>query len=150
MTDNAFCNCLGFTLECMDNMSTTQPTNGQIIGYNATNDEWEPINNSTGTITCISQGTGMSFSTNPIVSTGTINLANTTVTPGAYASANITVGQQGWITSVSNGGNGTVTSVSQSTSMNFSTNPITNTGTINLANTAITPGFYTLCNITLD
>ena len=46
------------------------------------------------------------------------------------------------------GGGGTVTSVGTGTGL--SGGPITTTGTISLANTAVTPGSYTLTNLTVD
>lgn len=62
------------------------------------------ISGSFGTVTSIAPGTGLSTSPNPIVGTGIISLADTTVTPGAYTAANITVNQQGQITLAANGG----------------------------------------------
>jgi len=56
-----------------------------------------------GTITSIAEGTGMNFSVDPIIATGTINLANTAVTPNTYVFATITVDAQGRLTAASAG-----------------------------------------------
>ena len=97
-----------------------------------------------GTVTNVATGTGLTGG--PITSNGTISLANTSVVAGVYGdsanTAQITVDAQGRITSASNVAipQGTVTNVGTGTGLTGG--PITSTGNISLANTAVTPGTY--------
>ncbi|MEK2646153.1 hypothetical protein [Bdellovibrio sp. BCCA] len=86
-------------------VSTTTPSTGQVLKFDGTS--WAPAPDNTGaggTVTSVGTGTGLTGG--PVTGTGTISLANTSVTTGTYGSANqvgsFIVDAQGRLTNATN------------------------------------------------
>lgn len=75
-----------------------------------------------------------------------MSLPDQTSNSGKYLTTNGT--NASWATVA--GGSGTVTSIGIGTGLSSTQTPLTTTGTVSLANTAVTPGSYTNTNLTVD
>jgi hypothetical protein len=109
----------------------------------------------TGTVTSVAAtaGTGISVSGSPITSSGTLTITNTAPDQTVALTAGTGISTSGTypnftITNTAPSSGGTVTSVATGTGLTGG--PITSTGTVSLANTAVTPGSYTYSSITVD
>lgn len=106
-----------------------------------------PSTDITGAVTMAARLT----SSGVVVGSGTVDLATSGVSAGAYGSSTlipiVTVDAYGRVTSVTTTGisgaaGGTVTSVAAGTGLTATPSPIIGAGTLNLADTAVTPASY--------
>jgi hypothetical protein len=125
------------------------PQSNQVLAYDSQLEAWKnvPLANIEQEHE-IHAGSGVVCEPNPITTVGTVSLSDTSVTPGAYTFTNLTVDAQGRITEAASGQ--AVTEVHAGPGLLCDPNPILTTGTVSLSDTNVTPGAYTLTNLTVD
>jgi len=88
-------------------VSATPPADANVLAYNSDTGSWEPSAAGAGNVSsvdAVGEG-GITVTGGPITDAGTftITLDDKSVSPGTYRSANVTVDQQGRISSISDG-----------------------------------------------
>lgn len=114
---------------------------GQVITFDGTKFNCVTDAGGSGVISDILAGAGISVSG---TTTKTISVNFGSPTAGQVLKFDGT----NWAPAVDNNAGGTITSIATGTGL--SGGPISSTGTISLANTAVSPGSYTRANITVD
>lgn len=86
------------------------------------NGQFNPIEIGSGYVSQLNQGTGITLTPNPIIDTGTIAIADTSVTAGTYSyPSSVTVNAQGQLTAITGSAGTPITAVTASL-------PLTSTG----------------------
>lgn len=125
-----------------DNVQLTSPTAAQLLTYSTTDGYWKNTN--------LSAGTGVSVGN---AASGVVTVTNTAPDQTVAISSGTGISVTGTypnftVTNTSPSSGGTVTSVATGTGLTGG--PITSTGTISLANTAVSAGSYTNASLTVD
>jgi hypothetical protein len=130
----------GYEMDELHNVSAQNPTNGQVLIYNASTSLWEKNTLTDGTGISITEGAGSITITNSAPDqTVALTGAGTTSISGTYPNFTITS---------NDAYTGTVTSVTAGTGLTGGT--ITTSGTVALATSGVTAASYTAANITVD